>query len=73
MVSSDDVPVPGIEKLLALILIPLKMRLDPSTPHRLAIFISVLPRLLLQGAVPCPLFVTPCPFEKAEMTPCPFD
>ena len=32
---------------------------------------SVLPRLLLQGAVPCPLFVTPCPFEKAEMTPCP--
>ena len=33
----------------------------------------VLPRLLLQGAAPCPLFVTPCPFEKAEMTPCPFD
>ena len=21
----------------------------------------------------CPLFVTPCPFEKTEMTPCPFD
>ena len=35
--------------------------------------VSVLPRLLLQGAAPCPLFVTPCPFEKAEMTPCPFD
>ena len=35
--------------------------------------LSVLPRLLLQGAAPCPLFVTPCPFEKAEMTPCPFD
>ena len=35
--------------------------------------ISVLPRLLLQGAAPCPLFVTPCPFEKAEMTPCPFE
>ena len=34
---------------------------------------SVLPRPLLQGAAPCPLFVTPCPFEKAEMTPCPFD
>ena len=34
---------------------------------------SVLPRLLLQGAAPCPFFVTPCPFEKAEMTPCPFD
>ena len=34
---------------------------------------SVLRRLLLQGAAPCPLFVTPCPFEKAEMTPCPFD
>ena len=34
---------------------------------------SVLPRLLLQGAAPCPLFVTPCPFEKDEMTPCPFD
>ena len=34
---------------------------------------SVLPRLLLQGVAPCPLFVTPCPFEKAEMTPCPFD
>ena len=34
---------------------------------------SVLPRLLLQGAAPCPLFVTPCPFEKAEVTPCPFD
>ena len=34
---------------------------------------SVLPRLLLQGAAPCPIFVTPCPFEKAEMTPCPFD
>ena len=34
---------------------------------------SALPRLLLQGAAPCPLFVTPCPFEKAEMTPCPFD
>ena len=34
---------------------------------------SILPRLLLQGAAPCPLFVTPCPFEKAEMTPCPFD
>ena len=34
---------------------------------------SVLPRLLLQGAAPCPLFVTPCPFEKAKMTPCPFD
>ena len=30
-------------------------------------------RLLLQGAAPCPLFVTPCPFEKVEMTPCPFD
>ena len=30
-------------------------------------------RLLLQGAPPCPLFVTPCPFEKAKMTPCPFD
>ena len=37
------------------------------------IYNSVLPRLLLQGAAPCPLFVTPCPFEKAEMTPCPFD
>ena len=35
--------------------------------------LSVLPRLLLQGGAPCPLFVTPCPFEKAEMTPCPFD
>ena len=35
--------------------------------------ISVLRRLLLQGAAPCLLFVTPCPFEKAEMTPCPFD
>ena len=42
--------------------------------------ISVLPRFLLQGAAPCPLFVTPCPlfvtpcpFEKAEMTSCPFD
>ena len=34
---------------------------------------SVLPRLRLQGAAPCPLFVTPCPFEKAEMPPCPFD
>ena len=33
---------------------------------------SVLPRLLLQGAAPCPLFVTPCPCEKGEMTPCPF-
>ena len=33
-------------------------------------YVSVLPRLLLQGAAPCPLFVTPCPFEKAEMTPC---
>ena len=31
---------------------------------------SVLPRLLLQGAAPCPLFVMPCPFEKAEMKPC---
>ena len=39
----------------------------------LAYVFSVLPRLLLQGAAPCPLFVTPCPFEKAEMTPCPFD
>ena len=37
------------------------------------VYSSVLPRLLLQGAAPCPLFVTPCPFEKAEMTPCPFD
>ena len=37
------------------------------------ILLSVLPRLLLQGAAPCPLFVTRCPFEKAEMTPCPFD
>ena len=27
----------------------------------------------MQGATPCPLFVTPCPFEKAEMTPCPFE
>ena len=44
--------------------------LAPSHPSSLS---SVLPRLLLQGAAPCPLFVTPCPFEKAEMTPCPFD
>ena len=41
--------------------------------HWLIVSHSVLPRLLLQGAAPCPLFVTPCPFEKAEMTPCPFD
>ena len=34
---------------------------------------SVLPRLLLQGAAPCPFFVTPCPFEKTETTPCPFE
>ena len=34
---------------------------------------SVLPRLLLQVAAPCPLFVTPSPFEKTKMTPCPFD
>ena len=27
---------------------------------------SVLPRLLLQGAAPCPLFVTPCPFKKSR-------
>ena len=40
---------------------------------RLSNHTSVLPRLLLQGAAPCPLFLTPCPFEKAEMTPCPFD
>ena len=36
-------------------------------------FASVLPRLLLQGAAPCPLFGTTCPFEKSAMTPCPFD
>ena len=40
-------------------------------PEVAEVYISVLPRLLLQGAAPCPLFVTPCPFEKAEMTPCP--
>ena len=44
-----------------------------SHPSAFAHYSSVLPRLLLQGAAPCPLFVTPCPFEKAEMTPCPFD
>ena len=42
------------------------IRPDPHTTN------SVLTRLLLQGAAPCPLFVTPCPFEKDEMTPCPF-
>ena len=41
--------------------------------HNFTLVNSVLPRLLLQGAAPCPLFVTPCPFEKAEMTPCPFE
>ena len=41
--------------------------------NKLYLYYSVLPRLLLQGAAPCPFFVTPCPFEKAEMTPCPFD
>ena len=44
-----------------------------SAPYIIAGLTSVLPRLLLQGAAPCPLFVTPCPFEKAEMMPCPFD
>ena len=34
---------------------------------------SVLPRLFLQGAAPCPFLVTPCHFKKAEMTPCPSD
>ena len=33
---------------------------------------SVLPRLFLQGAAPCPSLVTPCPFSEAEMMPCPF-
>ena len=33
---------------------------------------SVLPRLLLQGAAPCPLFVTPCPFEKVGNDALPF-
>ena len=48
----------------------------PCSLHLISIRIthhSVLPRLLLQGAAPCLLFVTPCPFEKDEMTPCPFD
>ena len=52
-------------------------RMMVASVHALSImsvcYHSVLPRLLLQGAAPCPLFVTPCPFEKAEMTPCPFD
>ena len=62
----------------------LEKKLDENQPREQAgfrskysttdhIHASVLPRLLLQGAAPCPLFVTPCPFEKAEMTPCPFD
>ena len=34
---------------------------------------SVLPRPFLQGAAPCRFLVTPCPFQKAEKTPCPFD
>ena len=46
--------------------------IDPSLSEDVTI-VSVLPRLLLQGAAPCPFFVTPCPFEKAEMTPCPFE
>ena len=46
---------------------------DRNIPTKLKDKVSVLPRLLLQGAAPCPLSVTPCPFEKAEMTLCPFD
>ena len=38
----------------------------PESVRSWQLLLSVLPRLLLQGAAPCPLFVTP--FEKAEMT-----
>ena len=33
---------------------------------------SVLPRPFSEGGTPCPFLVTPCPFQKAEMTPSPF-
>ena len=33
---------------------------------------SVLPRPFSEGGMPCPFLVTPCPFQKAEMTPCHF-
>ena len=43
-----------------------------SLPLAAAIF-NVLPRPFLQGTAPCLFLVTPCPFQKAEMTPCLFD
>ena len=33
---------------------------------------SVLPRPFSEGGTPCRFLVTPCPFQEAEMTPCPF-
>ena len=35
-------------------------------------YISVLPRPFSEGGTPCRFLVTPCPFQEAEMTPCPF-
>ena len=49
-----------------------------SQIHRLrptyisAVYTSVLPRPFSEGGTPCRFLVTPCPFQEAEMTPCPF-
>ena len=35
-------------------------------------YISVLPRPFSKGGTPCPVLMTPCLFQEAEMTPCLF-
>ena len=40
--------------------------------HGVELDCSVLPRPFSEGGTPCRFLVTPCPFQEAEMTPCPF-
>ena len=36
------------------------------------VYFSVLPRPFSKGGTPCPVLMTPCLFQEAEMTPCLF-
>ena len=48
-------------------------RLNPIDPAEFGNDVpSVLPRPFSKGGTPCPVLMTPCLFQEAEMTPCLF-
>ena len=50
----------------------IKHKLINPSQHGFLKASSVLPRPFSEGGTPCRFLVTPCPFQEAEMTPCPF-